>query len=136
VRCGVIHRPADDAPVEQVTNRGDVQRPLAGGELGQVSDPSPVRPLGGEGAVEPTGCRRDVRTTTPSLLLGVRTDELVVAHEPGDALATDPDPATVQLPVHPRGAVGPPAVLVNLTNLDEQFGVGEARADSGRRFQA
>jgi hypothetical protein len=53
LRChGVTHRPADDAPREQVDDGSDVQPALGGPDIGEVGDPHLVRRVGGELAIE------------------------------------------------------------------------------------
>ena len=86
------HGPADDPPREQILDGGQVEPALPGSEVGDVGDPDPIGPFGGEGPVEEVlthpDARHPNRRFAPALLLQPR--QSVLAHQPLDALAADP----------------------------------------------
>jgi hypothetical protein len=81
---------------------------LIGLELGHVRDPALLRSAGGEVPLQQVRRRRDVDLASPPLLPAVRTDQVGVAHETGDALPPDADADLAQLTREPRCPIGAP----------------------------
>jgi len=84
-------RPADDPAGEGVGDRGEVAGAAPRRQLGDVGDPEPVGPGGGEVAVDEVGegCGilvADGRAHEPPAM---DTREVVAHHEPRDPLARD-----------------------------------------------
>src|SRR4051794_22687270 len=100
--------PADHPSCEQVDNDGEVQPAFAGPDIGDVYAPLLVGRGCGKVLIEQV--RRDrpgvmaVRGPLEPPLLP--TLQAVVAHQPGDPAATDPEAAIPQFPRHPGTAVG------------------------------
>ena len=54
----------------------------------------------------------------------MHTSQAVLAHQPGDPLATDAVPSTMQLTVNAWSAVGAHRRRVDLFDLHDQLGIG------------
>lgn len=94
--------PGHDPAGERVADRGQPQRPLPGGDHGQVGDPQLVRPVRGEVAPDQVRGQIGVRVTASEALApsGADPGEASLAHEPLDALAADVDTLTLEDGVH------------------------------------
>ncbi len=95
--------PADDSAGKGVHHRGAVQPPFAGGVLGDVGDPQPVRRVCGELPVDQVGRRLSVRVADGAAAAPPLAEALDAgsAHESGDALGVDRQPESHgQLGVH------------------------------------
>src|SRR4051812_36477018 len=100
--------PANHPACEQVDNDGEVQPAFAGPYVGDVGAPLPVGRCCGEVLIEQVWRDRPgviaVRgPLEPPLLPSLQA---VVAHQPSDPAATDPEAAIPQFPRHPGTAVG------------------------------
>lgn len=125
--ASIAHRPADHAPGVAVDDSGQVQLAFAGRELGQVGDPTLIRPGRREVATEQIRRRRAVTAGGPPRPLAGTTDaaDPVLAHQPGHALVIGRDTATRELAQHPHAPIGAAGGLVDLDDLHEQTVVGE-----------
>jgi hypothetical protein len=127
-------RPADDPAAVAVHHRGQIQPALPGAQIGDVSDPQPVRASGLKVALDEVGRRSDAGHADRGLAATAadQAADLGLAHQALDALAADPDALVAQLGVHPRGAVGAASALVDLPDPLGQPGVAPARAGTAR----
>jgi len=101
--------PAHDPPRERIPHAGQPQRPLPGGDPGDVGHPQPVRLACGELAVDQVRRRRRpwvLAGRRPPPLAHKRALQASLAHEPLHALAADPDAVAAQLGVDPWRPVG------------------------------
>lgn len=121
----LVHRPADQPAVAQVAHAGEVELALVGGELGDVSDPPLVRSLSMEVALQQIRCRSGVEVPTAPTATRVDTNQLVLAHQPGDAFAADADTAASELAVHAWCPVGAARIGVDRRDRLQQRGVGD-----------
>ena len=122
------HRPADDQPGVGVLDRGEVQPPLAGAQVGDVSDPEHVRAGPVEVALDKVGGRGDPRDPDRRLepLAGPDARDTGGFHQPGDPLARDPDLVLdPQLRVDPRDPVHAAALLMDQLDLLDQPSVSQ-----------
>lgn len=119
--------PAGDLAGVQIEHRGQVQPAFAGWDVGEVGQPDLVGGLGLEVAAEPVGRDRIAVTAVsgagPSGQ-GRPAPQTGSAHQPLDARASDPAAMAAQHGMHPRRAVGPAALGMDLPNVLDQRPVG------------
>ena len=111
------HRPADDQPRVGVLDGGEVQPALAGAQVGDVSGPQHVRTRRVEVALDEVGGRGDPGDPDRGLPPLSRPDACDTGgfHQPGDALASDPDVVLeLELGVDPRRPIHPATGVVDL----------------------
>ena len=116
-RLAFAHRPAHDRLIVKVLDSGQVELAVPTGELGVVGDPPLIGPLGSEVPLEQVRCRGRVRLAAPPSSPAMDTDEAVLAHQPGDSLATDPAATMAKLAVDAWRAVGALRRVVDLDDL-------------------
>jgi hypothetical protein len=116
--------PADDAAVEQITDAGEVELAVTARELGDVCDPSLVRCLGDEVAVQQIGQAAGVGPATPPLLRRMRSDQVVRAHQARHPRLRHPDPTPTQLSIDPWRAIGVARAPIDVGDDLEQLDVG------------
>jgi hypothetical protein len=122
------HRPADDRPRVGVLHRGEVQPPLPAPQVGDVRDPQHVRSGGPKVALDKVrgGLDAGHADRRPPPLAWPHARDTGGFHQPGDALAPDPDPVLhPQLGVDHRRPIDTPAGLVDLLDLLRQPRIGQ-----------
>lgn len=128
VRAHVVgHRPPHDPPGERVLHRGQVQPSLPCPQVGDVRDPQHVGSLRPELPLDQIISHPDARHPDRGApaALGDQAAEAVLAHQPLDAFAPDPDAVShSQLGVDPRRAIHLPVLPVDLTDPFQQPRVG------------
>src|SRR6266508_4318269 len=90
----------DDHPAVAVEDEGEVEEAVPGPQVGDVGDPLLVRPGRPEVALQEVASpleRRLVRDRRPALLAAADALEALLAHQPGDAVATDLDVMALRL---------------------------------------
>jgi hypothetical protein len=120
-----LHGPADDAAAPGIEHDGEVQEAGPGRDVGDVRDPQPIGPGGGELPIDEIRCR--LRRLVPdrrSKLPPADALQLRGPHQAGDALATDVNPLSGQLGMDPRRAVRPSRLAVDPCNQGAQFHIG------------
>ena len=114
------HTPAHHLAAEQVNDRGQVQPPLIGGDIGDVSTPELIRRLRGEPALHQIGGHRQVMFAVSGgnkLTLGARAQAMPL-HQATHPLLAHPDAAREQLLMH----AGPTIFLLDLGMDGAQVG--------------
>ena len=124
----VGHAPADDPPGERVLDGREVQPPLPGPQIAEVSDPKDIRRVGAELAlheiISDPHAGHSYRGT-PALARHKPRDA-GVAHQPLNTLAANVDPVRdPQLRVDPRSAVHATVLRVDHLDLLDQERVRE-----------
>jgi hypothetical protein len=122
---GVAHRPTDYSSRPEVENRGQVEPAFAGADLSDVGGPEHVRPDGVEVAAHQVrGGDNDAGSRGAPSSTGVCADQVLRAHQAGDAFAAASPAGAGQLGVHPRCAVGAMGVLIDRGDRRAQPRVG------------
>ena len=128
--------PADDHAGEHVDQEREVHTSLPGAQVGQIANPQPVGPIGGEVPVDEVwalvslgiGGRGPPRLPAPLGALDAR-----LAHQTGDTVAADLLALAAQLVPHPRIAVALEVLRVHLLDPGDQALVLDRRSPSARR---
>lgn len=110
-----LHRPADDASGEEVKNHGHVQPAFGGSNIGEVSQPFLVWPVGGELTVK--NIIGDHRTLTLVLRLGPALrarPQAVLAHQPLNPVQAAGQALFEHIASHAARAIGPVAEVLTL----------------------
>jgi len=113
------HRPADDQPRVGVLDGGEVQPPLAGAQIGDVSDPQHVRAIGAELPLDQIARGRDPRDPDRGAppLAGPDAGDTSGFHQPRDPLAPHADVVLEpELGMDPRRAVHASALSMDLAD--------------------
>jgi len=114
------HRPAHDRPREGIEDHREIEPAFVGALLGDVGHPEPVRRWWGEGALDQIRRGDGARVTAGQAPAAatVNAHQAVLAHQPGHALAADPDlQPESELSLDAWGAVGAPAARMDATDL-------------------
>ena len=119
------HGPADQSSMAQITDPGDIELAIVGGELGDVGDPSLVRAPRGEVSAQQVRCRRDIGPSPTPLASRVHTDEPVMCHQPSDPFASDCVTTPAQLTVHTWRPIGASRVDMDDADLIEQLCISD-----------
>ena len=116
------HRPANEGVVVEVADAGEVELAVPALELGDVRDPTSIRLFGGEVALQQVRCRHDLGVSASTeLSAGVRADQVVVGHQPGDSIVADAVATAAQLTGDARRPIGSSRLFVDLADLDQQL---------------
>lgn len=122
----VRHRPTGDAAVMKVENAGEEEFAVAAFELGDVRDPSLVRRCRAEVPSDQIRPRRRVRLLAwPPFLAAVHADEAAFGHDPSDPFAADTSITMLELPQHPRSAIGALRGDMDVVDLVRQIDIGQ-----------
>jgi hypothetical protein len=89
-------------------------------KLADVGDPTQIRPLGGEVALQQVRGRDHLVVPVPPFLAGMGADQPIVTHESGDAMTPNPMPAPAKLTEHTWRSVRAAGLLMDLADLIEQ----------------
>ena len=115
-------RPADDAPGVQVEHHGEIQPPLVGPHVGNVTGPGLVRPLRTKLTVQHiTGDRPDRSSPTqhPVPFLD-RPTEPRLSHQSGHAMPPHVVPASLEFGAHTGTSIRAVALLMNGPHLRDE----------------
>ena len=83
--------PAHDAAAERVGDETHISDAGPGGDVGQIGDPQPVRPFGGEGPLDKIGgpCRFGIGPGGAHRLCPLDASDPELAHQAGHLVAAD-----------------------------------------------
>ena len=122
---GRAHGPAHDPSGPQIEDRGEIEPAFTGADLGDVGGPEHVWADRVEIAMHQVSRRRDdVGAGRAPASPGMRPDQVLIAHEPGDTLTAAVPAGLGQLGIDPRRAVGAVRALVDLRYRAAQLRVG------------
>jgi hypothetical protein len=120
--------PADDHAAVAVEDESEVEEAIPGTQIGDVAHPLLVRRRRGEVALEQIAGALDrglVRDRRPMLAATPLALDPMLAHDAGDLVATDVDPAPAQLKPGLAGAVDAAVAGARGLDLFEQLAVGK-----------
>src|SRR5450631_1618745 len=128
----VTHRPADDLPCEKIEHDSQIEPSFLGWDIGYVSKPDLIRPLGGEFLGEPVGGNGPIVAAVggacPEPARSYCLDT-VMAHEPRDPATARRVPQAAQGRMDSRSAIAPAMGQMEAPDLGEQGAIGRlARA--------
>lgn len=123
----IAHGPADDLSAEEVHDGCQIQPPLCGRDVGDISEPDPVWGGSREVARDQVRCDRQVVTAVG----GAHTArpchdgaDTVPVHQPFDPATAGATTLPAQDGMDPVTAVAPTAVLMDLPDRGQERGIG------------
>jgi hypothetical protein len=128
----VMHCPANDLSGEKIEHDSQIEPSFLGWDIGYVSEPDLIRPLGGEFLGEPVGGNGPIVAAVggacPEPARSYCLDT-VMAHEPRDPATARRVPQAAQGRMDSRPAIAPAMCQMEAPDLGEQGAIGRlARA--------
>ena len=118
----VGHRPPHHPAAEHIEYDGQIQESRRSRDVGDISDPQPVRGLGLEATLDQVrrGAGLEVTTCGARPLATTHPGQACLTHHPSDPLAAHRRALSGQLRVNPRRPVRPTAAFVNRSHARAQ----------------
>ena len=119
------HRPADDAAAVSVEHHREIQKAGPGRYISDVRHPQPIRPFGGEVAINQVRCLTAIAPHRGGdELASAHTSNTGLPHQPGNALAADTNVFGRKLGMDARCTISATRCRVRRADVHNQCSIG------------